>query len=231
MDWEAWLVGTVQPIKDEESKRCHAGWGKSKRPQFPASLRFSPAHQYKMLFGKVLLPVFALFSVVIASPIAAPAPEANALLVKRADPVTSAVQTLSDSALPLISVLTPAAATVDAQVDAIVALFVKAKVDILGLVNVDADVDVTAIIDLNVNLIVKLLVALNVFGLLDLSVFAKIDAALSAYLNALVAIQADLAVKIGKGIPLVNLNLFVNLKLILSATVLGVLNILGIIGL
>ncbi|KAH8102744.1 hypothetical protein BXZ70DRAFT_804208 [Cristinia sonorae] len=186
-----------------------------------------------MLFAKALLPVFALFSVAatsFASPIAAPVPEPNEL-VKRADPVTQVVQTLSDSALPLISVLTPAAATVNAQVDAIVAVFAKARVDILGLVDVDAVVDVDAIIDLNVNLIVKLLVALNVFGLLDLSIFAKIDAAVSAYLKALVLIKADIAVKIGKGIPLLDVNLFVTVKLILTATVLGLLNLLGIIGL
>jgi len=182
--------------------------------------------------AKVLFPVFALFSVAatgFASPIAAPEP--NALLVKRTDPVTSAVQTLSDSALPLISALTPAAATVDAQVDAIVQLFVNAKVSILGLVNVDADIDVDAIVSLNVNLIVELLAALSVFGILDLSVFAQIDAALSAYLNALVDIQADIAVTIGKGIPAVDLDIFVSLKLVLTATVLGLVNLLGIIGL
>lgn len=45
----------------------------------------------------------------------------------------------------------------------------------------------------------KLLAALNLHAILDLSIFAKIDAALSAYLAALAKINADVVVKIGKG--------------------------------
>ena len=75
---------------------------RSQRPQFPASLG-----SVKMFFSsKVIYPVFALLSVAcsgFASPIAAPIAEPNELIVKRTtDPVTSVVQTLSDSVLPLI---------------------------------------------------------------------------------------------------------------------------------
>lgn len=85
---------------------------------------------------------------------------------------------------------------------------------------------------------------MNIHALLDLSLFAQIDAALSAYLTALATINADVVVSIGKGyvtghhgalefrlhfsdsIPLLDLNLFVILKLVLTAKVLGIVNIL-----
>lgn len=70
--------------------------------------------------AKVIYSVFALLSVAcsgFASPIAAPIAEPSELILKRdTDPVTSVVQTLSDSALPLISVLSKSSCELCTQV-------------------------------------------------------------------------------------------------------------------
>jgi len=172
-----------------------------------------------MFFTKFIIPALAVFGMgasVLATPIAQP-------VSKRADGVLTAVQGVSNSIAPLTEILTTAAATADvsATVDAIVVVFANAKVELLGLVGVDVTADVDAIALVNVDLIVALVAALNIHALLDLSLFAKIDVALSAYLSVLATIHADVVVQIGKGFPLLDLNLFVLLKLSLTAKVLG----------
>ncbi|KAH8102736.1 hypothetical protein BXZ70DRAFT_1006637 [Cristinia sonorae] len=184
-----------------------------------------------MFFSKFLVPTFALLSaavVVFASPVAQPVAE----LAKRGggQDVYDTCKNLHDSCLPVIAGLTPLAAAADivAKVDVLANLFADAKVNLLGLVGVDVKAQIDAIVALNVDLIVKLIVALSTCNILDLTIFAKIDAFVSAYLAALAKIDASVVIKIGKGIPLLNLHLFVTLKLILTATILGLVSILGL---
>ncbi|KAH8102724.1 hypothetical protein BXZ70DRAFT_802515 [Cristinia sonorae] len=203
--------------------------------QIPAySSTSSAPSNFTMFFTKYLVPALAVFGMaasVIATPVVHPI--SGELVSKRADNVLSTVQGVSNSLTPLTKALASATATADvvAKVDAIVDVFAKAKVDLLGLVGVDITADVDVIAKLNVDLIVKLLAALNLHAILNLSIVAKIDAALSAYLSVLATINANVTVKIGKGIPLLSLNIFVFLKLILTAKVLGLVNVLGLLGL
>ncbi|KAH8102735.1 hypothetical protein BXZ70DRAFT_1006636 [Cristinia sonorae] len=184
-----------------------------------------------MFFSKFIVPAIAVFSAaagVFASPVAQPVAE----LAKRGggQDVYDTCKNLHDSCLPVIAGLTPLAAAADivAKVDVLANLFADAKVDLLGLVGVDVTAYVDVIVAANVDLIVKLIVALSTCNILDLTIFAKIDAFVSAYLAALAKIDATVVVKIGKGIPLLDLSLFVTLKLILTATVLGLLSVLGL---
>ncbi|TCD69290.1 hypothetical protein EIP91_008225 [Steccherinum ochraceum] len=157
-------------------------------------------------------------------------PVATAELTKRGggDDVYNTCQKLHDSCTPIIAGLVPAAVDIAAKVDVIANLFADAKVDLLGLVGVDVTAQIDAIVAVNVDLIVKLILAISLCDILDLTIFAKIDAFISAYLAVLAKIDADIVVKIGKGFPLLDINLFVTLKLILTAKILGLVSILGL---
>jgi len=187
-----------------------------------------------MFFSKLILPFFAILgfvTVAFATPIAT-----NQLVAR--DASTDALNELKAFQPEVVSALALIKADILAKVDTTVHL--DAFIALLGTskdsynskpsgILVDADVDV--FVSVSVDLVLDILAVVNLYSILDLTVFAQIDVALSAWITAIAKVHVDVAVNIGKGIPAIDLNLFVSLKLILTATVLGLVNILGIIGL
>ncbi|KAH8093093.1 hypothetical protein BXZ70DRAFT_1010578 [Cristinia sonorae] len=182
-----------------------------------------------MFFSKFFVPAVALLSAaagVFASPIAEPAP-VNALIEKRGgQDVYNACQHVYDSCHPHIVKITPHAPTVDvvAAVDAIVAVFVQAEVDLAVFVGVDISAQIVAIVNIHIKLLTELFLALKACVAVNASILAKIDIVLKAYLAILARINASLCGKIGAGLPIL-VQLYINLKLTLCVSLLGLLNI------
>ncbi|THH23119.1 hypothetical protein EUX98_g8055 [Antrodiella citrinella] len=181
-----------------------------------------------MFFTKLILPAVALVGAVFASPMAMAGTE----LAKRggSDPVLTACQNLYDSCSPLMTQLTPTA-SVDVIASVVVeiqSLFVAATAALKVDVGVDIDVDVVAIVNVIVELYVTLIVALSACVNASASIYATVDVFLSAFLTVLANIDVDLIAQIGQGCAplLVNIEVFVTLKLVLTATILGLLSIL-----
>lgn len=179
-----------------------------------------------MFFSKIAFPLIALvgfFTVAFATPIA------NKELVAR-NPSTDAVAGIT----AVVDAIVAASAEVvaDVKVDAFVSILVASTKSYNALpVGVVADVDLDVYVAAIVDVIVKIFAVIKVFPILDLTAFAQIDVALSAFITAVAKAHVSVAVLVGKGIPAVDLNIFVTLKLVLTATVLGLVDILGIINL
>ncbi|KAJ3486303.1 hypothetical protein NLI96_g4325 [Meripilus lineatus] len=74
-----------------------------------------------------------------------------------------------------------------------------------------------------------LVVALSSISLLKVAAVAQVDLFLSVFLNTLATINANIIVDVGKGIPLLDVNIFARLGLVLNATVIGLVDVLGIV--
>ncbi|KAI0794887.1 hypothetical protein C8Q75DRAFT_803734 [Abortiporus biennis] len=173
-----------------------------------------------MFFSKIFFPVVAILGVAtsaFASPVAPPVNE----LVERATTVTSDLQTFKNTVTPMINSFSGSSA----DVNALATVFA----DITAKINVDVFVsaDISVVLDLALSIIVDLLVKLDIN--IDINISAKIDVFLSAFIGALDKKHSGLAKSIGAGIPVIDLNIFVLLDLVLSAKVLVLIDILGII--
>ncbi|TCD67330.1 hypothetical protein EIP91_000251 [Steccherinum ochraceum] len=178
-----------------------------------------------MFFSKFIVPAVAVLSAaagVFASPVQ---PAAELVARGSGTDVYNTCKHVYDTCEPVIAGLA-VAVDVAAEVDVIANVFAAAQVELAAYVDVDVVAELDAIVDINVNLLVALIVALSKCNILDVSIFAKVDAFISAYLAVLAKINADICVHIGNGIPLLNLNLFLTLKLILTVKVLGLVNLL-----
>ncbi|CAL1697537.1 unnamed protein product [Somion occarium] len=181
---------------------------------------------------KLLYPVFAVISVAstaFASPVAAPVAE----LVTRQSDLVSEIQSFQSTVSPLIDQLSQAAATgadPSPAVDQLSSAFSDSTNSFKSKKGaILADVDVTVFLDVSLDIVVKLVVALSKFPLLDLFLSAKVDVILSAWISALGVVSPGIAPKIGKGIPTADIGIFAILKLLLSAKVLAIVDLLGII--
>ncbi|KAI0071237.1 hypothetical protein K474DRAFT_1669215 [Panus rudis PR-1116 ss-1] len=186
---------------------------------------------------KLLYPILAVASIA-SSAFALPATATAAvqLATRQADGPVSDLQTFQSTVSPLIDQLTQAAATSQDPspiVDNISSAFAdhsnsfKSKYGKHSPATVDLDVDL--FVSVAVDIVVKLVVALSKFSVLDVLVKAKVDAFLSVWIKALAVVYADIGVKIGKGIPGADISLFAVLKLVLSAKVLAIVDVLGLI--
>ncbi|KAH8101076.1 hypothetical protein BXZ70DRAFT_906749 [Cristinia sonorae] len=190
-----------------------------------------------MFFSKFIVPAVALFSAassVFATPID---PAVAGLVAKRAEAtdVTNTCKQVYDSCAPHIAniaagvvVVADATVAVDvvAEVNAILDIVVAATAELDAYVGLNVNAELDAIVAVTIDLIVSLFASLGSCGCGGPSLWARIDAVIAAYLAVLARINADICVHIGHGIPFINLNLFVTLKLILCAKILGLVNIL-----
>jgi len=187
-----------------------------------------------MFFSKLILPVVAIFGLMtftFATPIAT-----NELIARTdSSDVITHIQGVDAALVPLLAKLTAdikADVSIVADVNAVANVFISSTAFFKGLpvdILVDADVDVY--VSATVDIFVKLLASVSLIGILNLSIFAQIDAFLSAWVSAFASIHADIVVKIGPLLPIATVNVFVSAKLILTATVLGLVNILGLLSL
>ncbi|KAI0782957.1 hypothetical protein C8Q75DRAFT_489279 [Abortiporus biennis] len=181
-----------------------------------------------MFFSKIAYAGLALLSIAtssFASPVAAPEAETG-VVVKRADDLLNQLQGFQNTVNPLIDSFSGSPADVDALATVFADITAKINVDVF----VVADLDV--VIDLVVDIVVKLLTKLSVFLFLDVNLSVKIDVFLSAFITALDNKHHGCGSAIGAKIPItLDLSVLVSLKLVLSATILGLVNVLAILGL
>jgi len=184
-----------------------------------------------MFFSKFLVSFVAALSFVTAT-FATPIAASNELVARETSAdVVADIKVFAALVLPIIAEI-GADVNVAANIDLLEGHFNDCKDSYSHkpsgiLVAADLSVFVSVCVDI----VVKLLVAISAIIILDLSIFAQIDVFLSAWLTVLDAFAPGCAALIGKGIPAVNVLLFVSLKLVLSAKVLVLVNIFGILGL
>jgi len=196
----------------------------------------SPALTVKsaMFFSKLILPFFAILGFVA---VASASPVATRELVART--VSSdAVVELQTFDTAVVAALVTLDADIKAKVDLTASITVLADLFVASKnsynakgSNIIVSADVGVFASVSVDVVAKVLASIKLISVLDLTAFAQIDVFLSAWLTALAHVSVGVDVTIGKGIPTVDLNAFVSLKLVLTATVLGLVNILGIVGL
>ncbi|KAK7692766.1 hypothetical protein QCA50_004399 [Cerrena zonata] len=182
--------------------------------------------------AKLLFPVLAIFSVATT---AFASPTVVDVAKRQSSDVVSELQSFQSTVTPLIAQLSQAAATgsnTDPALSQLTSAFTGStsffKSKKAGII---ADVDVVVVADIGVDVVAALVVALSKFSVLNLFVGAKVDVFLSAWLSALEVLHPGIAPKIGKGLPTADLSIFVTLKLLLSAKVLAIVDVIGIINL
>ncbi|KAI0785899.1 hypothetical protein C8Q75DRAFT_809096 [Abortiporus biennis] len=190
--------------------------------ELAAATQPTKAH-LNMFFTKFAYASLALLSVAtssIASPIAAPK---NDVITKRADTLVNHLQSFQSTAEPLISSFTGSPADVTALAAVFADITAKVNVDVF----VDADVDV--VVSLAADVVVKLIAKLSLFLDLNVDLSVQVDVFISAFVTALDNKHPGCGHSIGLLIPIVvDLNVFISLKLLLSAKILGIISLLGL---
>ncbi|KAK7677874.1 hypothetical protein QCA50_019186 [Cerrena zonata] len=185
--------------------------------------------------AKLIFPVFAAFSIAataFASPAVAPVGVAD-IAKRQSTDVVNDLQSFQSTVTPLIDQLSQAAATgsnTDSSFNQLTSAFTDSTNHFKGKKpGVIADVDVVIVVDVVVDIVLKLVVVISKFPLLDVFLNGKVDVFLSAWLSALEVLHPGIGPKVGKGIPTAGLSIFALLKLVLSAKVLAIVDILGIV--
>ncbi|KAI0071238.1 hypothetical protein K474DRAFT_1712638 [Panus rudis PR-1116 ss-1] len=184
-----------------------------------------------MFFSKFIYSVFAVASIAtvgFASPVAQPAGE---LTARQSSDAVSEIESFQSTISPLIDQLTQAAATgadPTPSVNQLSSAFGSSTDSFNKKSGVLVDADAVVFVDVAVDIVAKLVIALAKVRL-NLVVDAKVDLFLSAWLTALDKFHPGVALQIGKGIPKADISLFASVKLLLSAKVLVLVNVLGIV--
>jgi len=170
-----------------------------------------------MFFSKLAFAGLALLSVATS---AFASPAGAEIVARGGDQLTTDLQNFQTTVEPIID----AFVGLEANVDALAVVFADITAKVQADVFVEANIDVY--VDICVDVIVDLIVKLDLFLTLDLALAAKIDVFLSAFLTAFENKHAGYGKLCGAKIPVVDLNVFVVLKLTLTAKILGLISIL-----